>query len=80
MLGIGHRIKANKIPMEISHGVPTFYNQKLLEIASANEAFFSLCIARNKLRLCGGDRYVFIVGKKVIDLVGTDASFKLQNP
>ena len=72
MFGIGHELKANKIPMEISHLLPTFYNQKFLEIASANVAVFSLCIARNKLRPCGGDRYVFIVGKKVVDMVGTD--------
>ena len=79
MLGIGHRIKSNKILMEISHGVPTFYNQKLLEIASANDAFFSVCIAMIKLRSCGGGRYKLIVGEKVIEMMGNVVLLKLRN-
>ena len=65
--------------MEISHGLPTFYNQKLLEIALPNDAVFSLCIVRIKLGPCGGGSYGVIVGEKVIDIIGTAALLKLQN-
>ena len=79
MYGIGHKIKANKIPLEISHGLPTIYNQKLLGIALANDALFSLCIASIKLGSCGVGRYGIIVGKKVVDTIGTVVLLKLQN-
>ena len=65
--------------MEISHGLPTFYNQKLLEIALPNDALFSLCLARIKLGPCGGGRYRLIVGKKVIDMIVSVVLLKLQN-
>ena len=77
--GIGHDTNSNKIPMGMSHGLPTFYNQKLLEIASANDAFFSVCIAMIKLRSCGGGRYKLIVGEKVIEMMGNVVLLKLQN-
>ena len=73
-------MKANKIPMEISHRFPTFDNQKLLEIVLANDALFSLCIARNKLGPCGGGRYGLIVEEKVFVVIESVVLLKLQNP
>ena len=55
MSGIGHIINPNEIPMGIPHCVPTFYNQKLPEIASTNDKLSSLCNALIKLGSSGGD-------------------------
>ena len=70
MSGIEHKIKPNKIPMGISHCLPTFCYAKLLEIALDNDPLFSLCVACIKLGSCGGDRYGLVVGEKVIDVIG----------
>ena len=65
--------------MEISHGLPTFYNQKLLEIALPNDQLFSLCIVRIKLGSSGSDWYGPIVGEKVVGMIGIPVLMKLEN-
>ena len=80
MSGIGHHINQNKIPMRISHGVPTFCNRKLLEIASTNDKLFSLCIAWINLGSSWDDKYGLVVGENVIDMIENVVLLELKNP
>ena len=79
MSGIGHIENPNKIPMGILHGAPTFYNEKLLEIASTNDAIFSLNVALIKLGSSGGDWLGLAVGKNVVDMIVVVILLKLKN-
>ena len=75
MYGRVHIINPNKIPMANPHCAPAFYNQKLLEIASTNDAFFSLYVALIKLGSSAG----LNVGKNVVDMIVVIILFKLKN-
>ena len=79
MFGIGHIINSNEIPMGIPHHAPTFYNQKLPEIASTNGELFSLCSALIKLGSSGGDWHGLIVGENVVDMIVIVVLLKLEN-